>query len=154
MLLIASDDSTLHQAFEQYEETGDLDTLLNAQKSRTRSFPGLPPLSTDSFDFNITESIENDLDLLTMTNFTTNSGINSSADSMPASFAGGASAEPMPFSSNGNTIDLTTFDGEALGELIEGSLDDMPLPIMMNESPGIPSALPGDLHGMEEWLKD
>ncbi|TMW60253.1 hypothetical protein Poli38472_000295 [Pythium oligandrum] len=102
MLLIASDDSALHQAFDRYEETGDLDTLLNLQINSKKSFPGLPPLSTDAFDFDITQNIENELDLLSMANF--------------------SSGDFPEFSS---------------------------LPVT-----GSSTGLEGDLHGMEEWLKD
>lgn len=149
MLLIASDDSALHQAFEQYEETGDLDTLLRVQINSKKAFAGLPPLSTENFDFNITESIENELDFLSMSNFSTDA-----TPKLP-SFAGTQApmaSQPVTFTATDDINSLPPFDG-TLGELIDGSLDTL-MPIGHGDPPGLPTALPGDLHGMEEWLKD
>lgn len=51
ILLLASDDSALHKAFEHYEETGDLDTLLQLHvESRLRAYRRslLTPLTSSS----------------------------------------------------------------------------------------------------------
>ncbi|CAH0514701.1 unnamed protein product [Peronospora belbahrii] len=156
MLLLASDDSALHQAFERYEETGDLDTLLNLHINSKKSFAGLPPLSTEAFDFQLTQNIENELDLLTMRSFNVGGDINSPvhqatlpAIMLPSRTAStGASDEPISFSnSNDDLLD-------PLDVFLDLSLDSLPMPIGHGDDQNLPPALPGDLHGMEEWLQD
>jgi hypothetical protein len=136
MLLIACDDSTLHEAFDQYEQTGDINKLLNVQlKNAKKPINGLPPLETDAFDFQLTQSIEHELDLLSMSNFTVpDFGTNDAKTS--------------------STSEVDECFGDPLEALLESSLEGLPMPIGHGDPSNLPSALPGDLHGMEEWLKD
>ena len=144
MLLIACDDSTLHDAFDKYEESGDINSLLNVQVRNTRQqLTGLPQLSTDEFDFQLTENIENELDLLSMTNF-------SAFGQLP----GLQATQPIPFTSDQSTPANTSAYNDALDALLDPSLDNLPMPIGHGDDSNLPQALPGDLHGMEEWLKD
>ncbi|TDH69387.1 hypothetical protein CCR75_002818 [Bremia lactucae] len=149
MLLLASDDSVLHEAFERYEETGDLETLLKLHlNAKKKTFVGLPPLSTEAFDFQLTQTIEQELDLLSMQSFTL--GMDTQDACSPVKQTPLATNnDPMPF--------LTVNDDELLDPLhglLDGTLASLPMPIGHGEDQRLPSALPGDLHGMEEWLQD
>jgi hypothetical protein len=140
LLLIASDDSLLHQAFDQYEETGDIDTLLNAHlNSSKKSFAGLPPLSASSFDFDLTQNIENELDLLSMANFSAGT---------PAA-APAAGENPVGFRPN-NSDAFAAMD--SLDALVDSTLENLPVTSIDGEI-ALPPDFPTDLEGMDAWLQ-
>lgn len=140
-MLIASDDSLLHLAFDQYEETGDIDTLLNAHLNTSKkSFAGLPPLSTAAFDFDLTQNIENELDLLSMANFSAGS---------PTPAAPAAGEDPVEFRPHSSDAFAAM---DSLDALVDSTLENLPVTGIDGEIT-LPPDFPTDLEGMDAWLQ-